>query len=207
MLDGTYKSKTEQFWQAIARSFVRAGFSPNQVTWIGLFLVLGNCALYAWHRTSFWFGLGLVLSFIFDALDGAVARLSGRTSKYGGYLDAVIDRYQEILVYAVIAWVTGWWEVAFLALSGSLMVSYNKARTAMEIPIKNNNWPDLMERFERLFVLCAALILDSFIPLPALFGGRLLFAGMLVIGVLSHATAIQRFYRARALLRRTRPDD
>ena len=88
------------------------------------------------------------------------------------------------------------------------MVSYNKARTAMEIPIQNNNWPDLMERFERIVVLCAVLILDSFIALPALLGGRVLFAGLLVIGVLSHGTAIQRFFRARTLLRAaSRPRD
>ena len=208
MLDGTYKPKMDQFWEGLARGLVRAGLSPNQVTWIGLFLVLSNCAFYLWHQVSVWFGMVLIVSFAFDALDGAVARLSGRTSKYGGYLDAVIDRYQEISVYAAIAWVTGWWPAAFLALSGSLMVSYNKARTAMEIPIQNNNWPDLMERFERIIVLCAVLILDSFIPLPALLGGRVLFAGLLVIGVLAHGTAIQRFFRARARLRAaSRPRD
>jgi hypothetical protein len=85
---------------------------------------------------------------------------------------------------------------------GSLMVSYNKARTAMETTIDNHSWPDLLERFERIFIICAALILDPFIPLPAFLGGSVLFLGVVVIAVLSHVTAIQRFIRARGMLRR-----
>jgi phosphatidylglycerophosphate synthase len=164
-------------------------------------LVLANAAAYVAHGQSFWFGLGLIFSFAFDALDGAVARITGKTSKYGGYLDAVIDRYQEIAAFLAIGLVTGWWALCFLALSGSLMVSYNKARTALEIPIQNHNWPDLMERFERIFVLCAALILDPLVPVPDFLGGRALFVGIALIAALSHLTAIQRFLRARALLR------
>jgi archaetidylinositol phosphate synthase len=200
MLDGSNRGLSERFWHALARPLSRIGLSPNQVTWIGLVFVLGNCAVYAIHRQNVWFGVGLVVSFSFDGLDGAVARLTGTSSKYGGYLDAVIDRYQEIAVYFAIAWVTGWWMTSFLAVTGSLLVSYNKARTAMEIPIDNHNWPDLLERFERLVIICAALVLDSFIPLPSMLGGSVLYLGVLAIAVLSHVTAIQRFIRARAML-------
>jgi phosphatidylglycerophosphate synthase len=200
MLDGSNRGIGERFWHGLARPLANAGLSPNQVTWIGLVLILANCAVYIVHRQNLWFGLGLVVSFSFDGLDGAVARLTGKSSKYGGYLDAVIDRYQEIAVYLAIAWVTQWWAISFLAVTGSLLVSYNKARTAMEIPIDNHNWPDLLERFERIFIICAALILDSVIALPAALGGSLLFAGISAIALLSHVTAIQRFMRARAML-------
>ncbi|MSP94989.1 MAG: CDP-alcohol phosphatidyltransferase family protein [Alphaproteobacteria bacterium] len=200
MIDGTNRNWSARFWHALAMPLVKSGLSPNQVTWIGLFLVLGNCAFYLVHRESLWLGLGLMCSFAFDALDGAVARLTGKTSKYGGYLDAVIDRYQELAAYLAIAYVTDWWALAFLALSGSLLVSYNKARTALEIPIENHNWPDLMERFERIFVLCAALILDRFFTLPDFLGNRVLFLGLVIIAGLSHVTAVQRFLRARAML-------
>lgn len=206
MLDGTNRGLGERFWHALAQPLARAGLSPNQVTWIGLVLILANCAGYVLHRQSFWFGLGLIVSFSFDGLDGAVARLTGKASKYGGYLDAVIDRYQEIAVYLAIAWVTEWWAVSFLAVTGSLMVSYNKARTAMEISIDNHGWPDLLERFERIFIICAALVLDPLIPLPAFLGGSVLFAGVVVIAVLSHVTAIQRFGRARAMILRAPKD-
>lgn len=200
MIDGINRNWSSRFWHALAMPLVKCGLSPNQVTWTGLVLVLANCAAYAVHRQSFWFGLGLIFAFAFDALDGAVARITGKTSKYGGYLDAVIDRYQELAAYLAIAYVTDWWALAFLALSGSLLVSYNKARTALEIPIQNHNWPDLMERFERIFVLCAALIFDPLFALPDFLGARVLYLGLAAIAVLSHITAVQRFLRARSLL-------
>jgi phosphatidylglycerophosphate synthase len=187
-------------WEDLARPLARTGITPNQVTWIGLALVACNCALFYAHGYTFLFGIGLAFAFAFDSLDGAVARLQGTSSKYGGYLDGVVDRYQEIFVYLAIASVTGWWAIACLALSGSLMVSYNKARAAIEMPIANNNWPDLLERFERIVILSSALILDSFVVLPDFLGGRVLYFGLLVIAVLSHITAVQRFLRARALL-------
>lgn len=200
MLDGYSKSTIDRFWDALARPLARSGLTPNQVTWAGLVLVLANCALYLWHQSSIVLGLALAVSFAFDSLDGAVARLQGTSSKYGGYLDAVIDRYQEIAAYLAIAWVEGWWPACFLAATGSLLVSYTKARTAIEVPIDNAKWPDLMERLERIIVLCAALVLDSLVALPAVLGGRVLLVGLVGLAVLTHLTAVQRFRRARRLL-------
>lgn len=200
MLDGLKRDVAEPVWRSLAKPLADAGFTPNQITLLGLALVLLNSALFCWHQNTFWFGLGLVVSFAFDALDGAVARLRNMSSKFGGYLDGVVDRYQEIAVYAAIAWVTGWWALVFLTITGSLMVSYNKARTAIEIPIENHAWPDLLERFERVAILSLALLLDSISTLPDLLGGRVLFAALLALGILAHVTAMQRFFRARAML-------
>jgi CDP-diacylglycerol--glycerol-3-phosphate 3-phosphatidyltransferase/archaetidylinositol phosphate synthase len=207
MIDGLNRSWTGRLWEDVARPLARTGITPNQVTLIGLALVLSNCAAFYAHGDTLVFGVGLIFSFAFDSLDGAVARLQGTSSKLGGYLDAVIDRYQEIAVYLVIAVITGWWAVAFFAMSGSLMISYNKARTALEIPIDNHNWPDLLERFERIVIITSALILDSFVVLPDFLGGRVLYFGLLVIAVFSHITAVQRFFRARALIQRHSPRD
>jgi CDP-diacylglycerol--glycerol-3-phosphate 3-phosphatidyltransferase/archaetidylinositol phosphate synthase len=207
MLDGTNKALSDRVWDALAVPLARAGLTPNQITWLGLLLVLANCAVFYVYRSTFWFGVGLAVAFTFDGLDGAVARMRGMSSRYGGYLDAVVDRYQEIAVYLAIALVTQWWLLAFLAITGSLMTSYNKARTAVEIPIDNNAWPDLLERLERVSILCAALIFDSLIHLPPQWGASILSLAMLAIGVLSHITAIQRFFRARGqLLRRNRSE-
>ncbi|HEV8015391.1 MAG TPA: CDP-alcohol phosphatidyltransferase family protein [Stellaceae bacterium] len=207
MLDGYRKSTIDRFWNSLARPLARAGLSPNQVTGIGLVLVLGNCAAYLLHRNDFVFGVGLSVSFAFDALDGAVARLQGTASKFGGYLDAVIDRYQEIAVYFVIAWVNGWWIACFLATSGSLLISYNKARTAVEIPIANADWPDLLERLERIIILCAALLFDAVIPIPDFLGGDLLHAALIALALLTYVTGFQRFLRARRLILRAEGGD
>jgi phosphatidylglycerophosphate synthase len=199
MIDANNRALSERLWNALAAPLVALRLSPNQVTVAGLLLVLANCAAYAVWRDPFWFGLGLSFSFAFDGLDGAVARRTGRSSKFGGYLDAVIDRYQEAAVFFALAWVTGWWPLCFLALCGALLTSYNKARTALEIPIDNKNWPDLMERLERIVVLCAGLILDPFVRLPWLPGT--LYLALLAIAFLANVTALQRFWRARGRIR------
>ena len=88
----------------------------------------------------------------------------------------------------------------FLALTGSFMESYNKARTAIEIPIENHAWPDLLEGFDRVVILSLALLLDSILTLPDMLGGSVLFVALLVLGILAHGTAIQRFFHARTML-------
>ena len=92
MLDGTNKALSDRVWDALAVPLARAGLTPNQITWLGLLLVLANCAVFYVYRNTFWFGIGLAISFTFDGLDGAVARMRGMSSRYGGYLDAVVDR-------------------------------------------------------------------------------------------------------------------
>src|ERR1700730_13859821 len=66
-----------------------SGITPNEITIIGLLLVLANCAAYLWHRDAYRLGGGLAIAFAFDSLDGAVARLQHSQSAYGSYLDAV----------------------------------------------------------------------------------------------------------------------
>lgn len=188
-------------WGKKAMSLVaESGIEPNEITVIGLVLVSANCAAYIWYRNAFWLGTGLATSFAFDSLDGAVARYQGTQSAYGGYLDAVIDRYEETITYFVISWVNGWWATGFIAVTGSLLTSYNKARTAIETPIDNKAWPDILERPVRMWILCAGLILDTIIPVPTQLGGHLIWLVLIALGPLTHITAAQRFFRARRIL-------
>jgi len=69
----------------------------------------------------------------------------------------------------------------------------------VEIPIDNIKWPDLLERLERVIIICLALILDPFINLPGTDKGAL-YTGIVIIIVLGHVTALQRFLRARRRL-------
>lgn len=152
------------------------------------------------------FGITLAVSFAFDALDGAVARRRDMRSKAGGYLDAMIDRYQELAVLAAIAHVHDAWAAALLGFAGSVITSYAKARTALEAPIGNDGWPDLFERLERILFLCALLILGG--PLGALTGWPVIPWGLWVFAALANLTALQRARRAfryLAALDRERP--
>jgi archaetidylinositol phosphate synthase len=197
MLDGRYGDHMNRVWEFLARGLARAGFSPNSITFAGLVLVLAAAAAYPLHRDSLVFAVWLAVAFSFDGLDGAVARLTGRTSKFGGYFDAVIDRYQELAVLASIAWVHDAWPAALLASSGGLLTSYNKARAAMEIAIDNAGWPDLLERLERVVFIVGLLAIARFMPLVPATEIDTVNAGLLVLGALAHLTALQRFMRAR----------
>jgi phosphatidylglycerophosphate synthase len=188
MLVGRYSAATNRLWDMLGRALARTGISPNAVTLVGLALVATAATAYLVHRNDLAFGVSLALAFAFDGLDGAVARVTGRASRFGGYLDAVIDRYQEAIALAAIAWVHDLWPAAFLVLSGSFLTSYNKARVALEMPVGNLEWPDLLERFERLVILIGVLAFGIVGP------------GLLALGLLAHATAVQRFFRARRRL-------
>jgi archaetidylinositol phosphate synthase len=205
MLDGRFGPKMNRFWDMLGAGLARAGWSPNAVTLTGLALVCAGSGAYLIHRNELAYALSLAVAFSFDGLDGAVARITGRATRFGGYLDAVTDRYQEILVFAAIAWVRDLWPLCFLVLSGALLTSYNKARVALEIPVDNNAWPDLIERLERIVITVALLAADSLFAPPAGWPWSILASGLLVLGVLSHVTALQRFLRARRLLQNAKP--
>jgi phosphatidylglycerophosphate synthase len=177
-----------------------SGISPNQITCIGLVLVFSNCVFYVIHQDTFFFGLGLALSYSTDALDGALARRLGQSTKFGGYLDAVVDRYQEVASYLVLGIVNAWWLPVFLLTTGAMMVSYNKAAVAIEIPIDDKAWPDLMERARRASIFCAALVLDRVVYIPTFWGGHLILVALYYLAILTHFTALQRFIRARRIL-------
>lgn len=185
-----------RLWEWLARGLVRMGWSPNTVTITGAALVLAACAAYALHRNGWVFAAWLTVAFAFDGLDGAVARLTGRSTHLGGYLDAIIDRYQETAVLAAIAWAHDQWAPAFFAITGSLFISYTKARVAMEMPTTNTDWPDLMERMERLIFIVAMILLASAAPLWGWREAAVYGWGLWVLAALSHLGAVQRFRRA-----------
>jgi archaetidylinositol phosphate synthase len=186
----------QRAFQALIASKVK----PNQITLAGFALVLVSCGLYLWTRDMFVLGVSLSLSYPIDAIDGAIARNSGSVTRFGGYLDSVVDRYQEVAGYFVVGIITGWWIGIFTLTVGSLLVSYNKAAAALQVPVDNKGWPDLMERARRTWLFCAALILNNAIPVPEFLGGSFARVAIWYIAALVHFTAIQRIMRARRLL-------
>ncbi|MEP2533049.1 CDP-alcohol phosphatidyltransferase family protein [Shimia sp.] len=197
MIDGLLKSKIDPIWEAMSTPLVRAGLTPNQVTFAGLVLILLASGAYLLHGSPLIYGISLAVAFAFDALDGAVARRRDMRSMAGGYFDAMVDRYQELAVLATVAHVHDQWPLALACFSGSVITSYAKARTAIEIPISNEDWPDFFERLERVIYLCAMLIIASVL------GHWVITAGLAGFAILSHVTALQRARRATMLLRET----
>ncbi len=198
MIDGLIKHVLDPLWEKASTPLVKAKMTPNQVTLTGLGLIVLGAALYLWHRSDLVFGLWLAVSFAFDALDGAVARRRNMRSKAGGYLGAMVDRYQELFVLAAIAHVHDVWALAMLTFAGSVITSYAKARVALEAEVSNDGWPELFERLERIIYTCVLLVAAGLVPagwVPALIGW-----GMGLFALLTNITALQRFLRARAML-------
>lgn len=201
MIDGLFKKHIDPLWEGAARPVARV-MTANQVTIAGLLIVAAMSLAYLWHGSTLWLGIGLIFAFSADSMDGAVARLRRESSHFGGYLDAMVDRYQELVVMAALAHATGNWPAAFAVLSGAFLTSYAKARTAVEMPISNSDWPDLFERQERIIYLCLLLIVNGLAGAWINTYFNLLTVGLWVMALFCHATAVQRFFRARTMLRR-----
>lgn len=199
MLTTRYKAAFARLVDPLARPLARCGVSPSAVTLGGLLLVGASCAVLVITKRLLLFCVLATLATLLDALDGAVARAGGRPTSFGSYLDAMCDRYGEAAVVLTVAAVTGYWALSMLVLAGALLVSYAKARAAMEVPVSNLEWPDLMERTERDACYIAGLAASQLLPWKPL--GRDLFWWTLVIlSILIHMTVIQRILRARRLI-------
>ncbi|MBR7839000.1 CDP-alcohol phosphatidyltransferase family protein [Actinospica durhamensis] len=87
-----------------ARFLLRIGVGPDTVTLLGTLGVVA-CAVAFFPRGSFLVGTLAVTAFIFsDLLDGTMARLSGRASKWGGFLDATLDRFGDAAIFGSLAY-------------------------------------------------------------------------------------------------------
>jgi len=199
MLTSRYKPLLNRFLEPVAAGIARLGISPSAMTLTGPLLASLLCLWLVRTRAVLPFCIAIAATGCLDGLDGAVARASGRVTKFGAYLDAVCDRYVEAVVVLAVASVTGYWALSLIVLAGALLVSYTKARAAMEVAVSNEEWPDLMERAERggVFLLgLAASALTSWRPL----GHDLFWWTLMLLAILIHLTVVQRILRARQLI-------
>ena len=127
---------------AIVRWLAIGHINPNILTVIGVALNVGCGLLFGMGR-FFWAGVALIVANLFDMLDGQVARLSGRVTRFGGFLDSSLDRLSDMVVFVGLmvfyARDTEFHSTlnVFLAgagLMGSVMVSYASARAESLIP-------------------------------------------------------------------------
>ena len=199
MLTSRAKPFFNRLFAPPARLLVACGVSPSFVTVAGAGLVALACArLLVTRRIVEFCGL-VALASLTDALDGAVARTGGRVTRWGAYLDAMCDRYAEALVVLTVAAVTGYWRLSGLLLAGALLVSYAKARAAMEAPVSNLEWPDLMERAERGVLYLAGLAAGQLAAWRP-WGHDLFWWTLALLALLTHATVLQRMGRAKRLI-------
>ncbi len=127
---------------AMVRGLAYGHINPNILTVIGVAINVG-CGLLFGFGHFFWAGIILIVANLFDMLDGQVARLTGRVTSFGGFLDSSLDRLSDMVVFVGLmvfyARDTEFHSTlnVFLAgagLMGSVMVSYASARAESLIP-------------------------------------------------------------------------
>lgn len=200
------------FWVLgpVERAMVRIRLSPDALTWIGLLMsVLAGLAFgMGYFSAGGWLYLG---NGTLDILDGRVARRTGRQSHTGAFFDSVVDRYAEFFVFAGIVVYyrdrLALMLTALMALLGSLMVSYTRARgESLGVVSKIGS----MQRPERILYLGVAAtgspivvaILSPADPRPA---HHLTAAMLAMLAVTANWTALRRFLSIQANLDNSAP--
>ena len=149
--------------QPAVRLLAKTSITPNVISWLGFLITIGAAALIV-TRHLVAAGFVVLVAGFFDILDGALARSTNRTTHFGAVLDSTLDRLAEavlllgvLVLYAGEQSVTGILVVG-VALSGSLLVSYIKARAeaiGLECQV------GLFTRAERVIVLALGLLLNQ----------------------------------------------
>ena len=178
------KPKTTELLDPITRVLAGLGISPNHLTIVGFLIGLTSAVLIAegYGRIG---AMVILLSGLFDALDGALARNTGRVTEFGGFLDSVLDRYVDIAIFTSLGFYGVNWFLVILALSGALMVSYTRARAENMIERCDVG---VAERGERLLIVVLGL-LTGFV-----------WQSVALVALLAHITAIQRVLHTRRML-------
>lgn len=194
VLSSKYRDQAGALINPAARALASLGLEPNTITQLGL--ASGIAASAALAKGMLWAGfLFLLLTAFLDVMDGAVARIKGKTSSFGGFLDAVSDRYSDAAILIGIAvYLQGHYALVFVVLLGSLMVSYTRSKAENYLARCDVG---IAERAERLIVIIAAALLEA---LGLLTPGKAFLAGLIVLAFLTHFTVLQRVLYTRSRL-------
>ena len=199
MINTQFKSFFEKLFRPIGNILISFKITPNQITVAGLLFGILSCLIFLATRSLLLFFVLIVFSALFDAFDGVVARMANQSSKFGAYLDAMCDRLFEGVAALTVAIYSGYWSLIFLAMIGGMTVSYAKARAAIEVPVSNTEWPDLMERMERNVVFILGFFISEFFHIR-IAGHDLFFWVLIGLNIAIYFTVIQRVLRAKRLI-------
>ncbi len=171
----------------MVRLLAKTKVTPNQITWatFGIAILSFISSVFGQNIAA---GLLVQLSSIVDCVDGSLARRKNMTSEFGGFLDSVLDRYADILiVLGLTLWslshetYAGIWLAGFLAITGTICISYTRAR------ISSNH----RHLFDKGFKFVASRDIRLFLIMLGAVIGQAYFC-LIVIAVLTNVVV---FYR------------
>ena len=184
MLSDVVRKYSRIFLEPLARFISRTGISPNVITVTGFLLMVGVAFVLA-RGYLVWGGLLIIAAALFDAIDGTLARMMGRTSRFGAFLDSTLDRFSEAIIFlGLFVYLIEQDQkieliLIYATVVGSMMVSYARARAeGIGVPLKDG----LFTRFERIFILVVGLLFNQ------------LTLALWVLAIFTNLTAIQRMY-------------
>lgn len=179
----------------VAAVLGRLGLTPNMLTLIGLVSIWFSAVILALGYTT-WGGVLFLFSGMLDALDGTLARLTNRKTRFGAFLDSTCDRYADaaILIGMMIPFLQAGQPtqviLAFVALVGSVLISYTRARAeGLGIECRVG----LLTRLERFLIIAVGLILNQ------------VTWTLWILAVLTNLTALQRVVYVWQITRRDDP--
>lgn len=197
----------------LVRGMIKVGITPNFITTTGLLLniVAAVLLIYAgMHKPGNltyvgWSGGIILFAGLFDMMDGRVARLGNMSSTFGALYDSVLDRYSELVTlfgifyYLILSGYLWGSIIAFVALIGSLMVSYVRARAeGLGIECKVG----FMQRPERVVLTSLGALFCGVFSGCEIFDPMLiLIVPLTVIAVLANLTAFARLAHCYKLLK------
>src|SRR5512137_1958361 len=183
----------------LLRGFSKLGLSPNAWTVLSLVLAVAGCISLISHHLA----AGLIffaVSGFLDIVDGAVARATNSSSASGAFIDGVLDRYVEMLLFLGLMFYLGPDDVLLMLpiqvwiavlIFGSIMTSFSRAyadhRGLLRDPALLQKMGGVLERAERLMLLYLGMLLG-------IFDQRYLALTIVLVAILSNATAVQRIF-------------
>lgn len=185
----------ERSTPVLGRICLKAGFTPNILTALSLLCAIISGAFF-WNGQIWWGIIFILLTAIADMLDGATARAGNMGTPFGGILDHVSDRYGEFFILTGITLSgmvhPGW---GLFALFGMIIASYTRA-AAESIGKIENCAVGIMGRLEKFTLIVIGAILEHYYPTS-----RWLETALIIVGVTSYITSIQRLVYANKLLK------
>lgn len=185
--------------EPVARVVAKTRITPNAVTIIGFLLIVGV----AWVLSQGHLLLGgflVVIASSFDFIDGALARVTGRITRFGALLDSTLDRYSEAVLLFGLLWFYAWHGgttqvfLIFAIIVGSLLVSYVRARAE---GLGLNAEVGIMRRTMRILILALGLMLSPIEPA--------LLVILWILAILTHLTAVYRLFYVWRYTRKEQP--
>jgi len=189
----------EEYSLVLGRICLKLGFKPNVITFISLGCSIVS-GIYFWRDEMIWGVVWMILTSFTDMLDGSTARAGNLGTVFGGIFDHVADRYGEFFILAGItlsgAVHPGW---GIFALFAMLIASYTRA-AAESIGKMENCAVGIMGRLEKFILIIGGAIAEHFLPTGTWPKGGWLEFALIIVGLTSVVTAIQRLIYARKVL-------